>query len=72
MTSTTSVEGSPLRRRMIEDMCVRKFGEKTQYDYIRHIEQFAKFLAARRTPRPARICAVIRFTKPRPAFSPRP
>ena len=44
MTSTTSVEASPLRRRMIEDMCVRKFGEKTQHDYIRHIEQFAKFL----------------------------
>src|SRR5580693_194576 len=35
---------SPLRRRMIEDMSVRKFGEKTQHDYIRHIEQFAKFL----------------------------
>src|SRR5258708_12712983 len=44
MTSTTSVEARPLRRRMIEDMCVRKFGEKTQHDYIRHIEQFAKFL----------------------------
>ncbi len=35
---------SPLRRRMIEDMSVRKFGEKTQHDYIRHIEAFAKFL----------------------------
>jgi site-specific recombinase XerD len=45
MTSTTSVERiSPLRRRMIEDMCVRKFGEKTQHDYIRHVETFAKFL----------------------------
>ena len=45
MTSTSSVEAlSPLRRRMIEDMCVRKFGEKTQQDYIRHVEQFAKFL----------------------------
>ena len=43
MTSST-VEASPLRRRMIEDMCVRKFGEKTQHDYIRHVEQFAKFL----------------------------
>src|ERR1700704_7017419 len=43
MTSST-VEASPLRRRMIEDMCVRKFGEKTQQDYIRHVEQFAKFL----------------------------
>jgi hypothetical protein len=35
---------SPLRRRMIEDMSVRKFGDKTQNDYIRHIENFAKFL----------------------------
>src|ERR1700722_20841592 len=44
MTSTKSVEASPLRRRMIEDMSVRKFTEKTQQDYIRHVEQFAKFL----------------------------
>src|SRR5258708_2871832 len=44
MTSTTSVEAPPRRRRIIEDMCVRKWGEKTQHDYIRHIEQFAKFL----------------------------
>jgi integrase/recombinase XerD len=45
MTSTTSVEAiSPLRRRMIEDMSVRRFGEKTQQDYIRHVETFAKFL----------------------------
>jgi integrase/recombinase XerD len=35
---------SPLRHRMIEDMSVRKFGEKTHHDYIRHIESFAKFL----------------------------
>src|SRR6202162_6641030 len=44
MPSTKSVEASPLRRRMIEDMCVRKFSEKTQHDYIRHVVQFAKFL----------------------------
>ena len=45
MTSTKSAEAaSPLRRRMIEDMSVRKFTEKTQHDYIRHVEQFAKFL----------------------------
>jgi hypothetical protein len=29
---------SPLRRRMIEDMTVRKFVEKTQRDYIRHVK----------------------------------
>lgn len=45
MTATISAEAiSPLRRRMIEDMSVRKFGEKTQHDYIRHVEAFAKFL----------------------------
>jgi integrase/recombinase XerD len=35
---------SPLRRRMIEDMSARRFGEKTQSDYIRHVANFAKFL----------------------------
>jgi hypothetical protein len=28
---------SPLRRRMIEDMTVRNFGEKTRHDYVRQI-----------------------------------
>ena len=35
---------SDLRRRMIADMTVRRFGDKTQHDYIRHIEGFASFL----------------------------
>jgi integrase/recombinase XerD len=35
---------SPLRRRMLEDMAVRKFGEKTRHDYIRHVKAFASFL----------------------------
>ena len=35
---------SPLRRRMIEDMSVRGFGEKTQSDYIRHVKNFTIFL----------------------------
>jgi integrase/recombinase XerD len=35
---------SPLRRRMIEDMTVRGFGEKTQNDYIRHVKNFTIFL----------------------------
>jgi integrase/recombinase XerD len=33
-----------LRRRMLQDMTNRNFGAKTQHDYIRHIETFAKFL----------------------------
>jgi integrase/recombinase XerD len=35
---------SDLRRRMLEDMAVRRIGEKTQHDYIRHVETFATFL----------------------------
>lgn len=34
---------SPLRRRMIEDMTVRKFVEKTQKDYIRHVKGLTIF-----------------------------
>jgi integrase/recombinase XerD len=33
-----------LRRRMIADMTVRSFSDKTQHDYIRHIETLARFL----------------------------
>jgi Phage integrase, N-terminal SAM-like domain len=35
---------SPLRRRLIEDMAVRRLGPKTQYHYIRHIKRFADFV----------------------------
>ena len=35
---------SPLRARMIEDMSVRGFGEKTRNDYIRNVRAFAAFL----------------------------
>ena len=35
---------SPLRRRMIEDMTVRNFVEKTHNDYIRHVRTFTPFL----------------------------
>ena len=35
---------SPLRQRMIEDMRMRKLGEKTQYHYLRAVRQFAKYL----------------------------
>ena len=35
---------SPLRRRMIEDMTVRKFAEKTRNDYIRHVKTIAALL----------------------------
>ena len=32
---------SPLRARMIEDMKVRSFNEKTRSDYIRNVRAFA-------------------------------
>src|SRR5262245_327525 len=35
---------SPLRQRMIEDMTVRNFGEKTRNDYIRQVKTFTAFL----------------------------
>ena len=35
---------SDLRRRMIADMTVRSFSDKTQHEYIRQIETFAGFL----------------------------
>ena len=35
---------SPLRRRMIDDMTIRKVGPKTQAGYIRAVKNFADFL----------------------------
>ena len=32
---------SPLRRRMIEDMTIRKFAPKTQHDYLQRVKNFA-------------------------------
>src|SRR5499425_24893 len=37
---------SPLRRRMIEDMTVRKFATRTQEGYIRAVKGFSAFLGA--------------------------
>lgn len=35
---------SDLRRRMLQDMTNRNFGDKTKHDYIRHVEALASFL----------------------------
>jgi integrase/recombinase XerD len=35
---------SRLRRRLIEDMAIRRLGPKTQHHYIRHVKRFADFL----------------------------
>jgi integrase len=48
---------SPLRQRMIEDMSVRKFVEKTRNDYIRHVKTFTAFLG--RSPETATYKAAL-------------
>jgi integrase/recombinase XerD len=35
---------SPLRRRMIEGMTIRKLAPKTQHDYVQRVKDFAAFL----------------------------
>ena len=50
---------SPLRRRMIEDMTIRKLAPKTQQGYIRTVKNFAAFLG--RSPDTASFEDVRRF-----------
>jgi integrase/recombinase XerD len=50
---------SALRERMIEDMTVRGFGEKTRHDYVRHVRTFATFVG--RPPDTATAEEVRRF-----------
>ena len=50
---------SPLRRRMIEDMTIRKFVAKTQHDYVQRVKDFAVFLG--RSPSTASKEDVRRF-----------
>ena len=42
--STSAKPISPLRQRMIEDMRLRKLGEKTQSGYIRGVKNFTRYL----------------------------
>src|SRR5712664_1897789 len=42
----TDTAVSPLRRRMIEDMTIRKFAPRTQEGYIRAVKNFSAFLGA--------------------------
>jgi integrase/recombinase XerD len=48
-----------LRARMIEDMTVRGFAEKTRNDYVRHVQTFAAFI--RRPPDTAMAADLRRF-----------
>ena len=43
---------SPLRRRMIEDMSIRKFAAKTHHDYVQRVKDFATFLGRPVLPSP--------------------
>jgi hypothetical protein len=53
---------SPLRRRMIEDMTIRKLAPKTQHDYVQRIKNFAAFLG--RSPDTATFGATGRLPFP--------
>src|ERR671925_1439625 len=55
----TAAPISPLRRRMIEDMTLRKFAPRTQDGYIRAVRAFAAFLG--RSPSEASVEDVRRF-----------
>src|SRR5262250_3473848 len=35
---------SPLRRRLIEDITIRRLSANTQHQYIRHVKNFADFM----------------------------
>jgi len=50
---------SPLRRRMIEDMTIRKLAPKTQHDYVQRVKNFAAFLG--RSPDTANFEDVRRY-----------
>ena len=50
---------SPLRRRMIEDMTIRKLAPKTQEGYVRTVKNFAAFVG--RSPETASLEDVRRF-----------
>ena len=52
---------------MIEDMSVRRFGDKTRHDYIRSVENFAKFLG--RSPDTATGEDAIKCIRPGAAFT---
>jgi hypothetical protein len=45
---------SPLRQRMIDDMTARRFKEKVQKDYVRHVRTFAPAHTAHDRLRPGR------------------
>src|ERR1700739_3982817 len=55
----TEAPVSPLRRRMIEDMTIRKFAPRTQEGYIRAVKGFSVFLGA--SPARAGFAELLRY-----------
>jgi hypothetical protein len=50
---------SPLRRRMIEDMAIRKLAPKTHRDHVQRVKDFATFLSRSPTRLNRRRCAAF-------------
>jgi hypothetical protein len=67
----SSAPMTPLRQRMIEDMSIRQFGERTQQGYVAVVADFARFLGRSPDRRSRRICDDTSCTwpprAPRPA-----
>ena len=59
---STNQAMSPLRRRMIEDMAIRKFAPGTQYTYVRFVKRFSIFFG--RSPDKAAFEDVRRYQMP--------
>jgi hypothetical protein len=62
---------SPLRRRMLDDMTMRRFTRDTQRDYIRAVRKLEPFLVVRPTPLPVIRRGMMRSWQNHPAASPR-
>jgi len=60
---------SALRARMIEDMRVRGFSEKTRNNYIRNVRAFAAFVSQSPDTARRRTCAVSSTTRRRPVYA---
>ena len=55
---------SPLRRRMIEDMTIRRLSPKTHYQYIRHVKKLPISWAGLPTRPPPRMSVAISYGWP--------
>jgi hypothetical protein len=60
---------SPLRRRMIEDMTIRKFAAKTQHDYVQRSRTSLHFLGDHPIRRASRTCGATSYTWRRAALA---